>query len=47
LPHNLRVFVDLETRQLEVLDYPLGEHLTGIVRRVFLEDPAQQLPGCA
>jgi hypothetical protein len=41
-PHNLLGFVDLETRLLEVLDHPLGEHLTGIVRRVLLEDPAQQ-----
>jgi hypothetical protein len=28
---------------LEVLHDPLGEHLPGIVRRVFLEDPAQQI----
>jgi hypothetical protein len=27
---------------LEVLDHPDGEHLPGIVRRVFIEDSAQQ-----
>jgi hypothetical protein len=44
LPHHLLGFVDLETRLLEVLDHPIGKHLARIVRRVFLEDPAQQLP---
>jgi hypothetical protein len=44
LPHNLFGFVDLETGLLQVRDHPRGELLAGIVRRVLLEDPAQQLP---
>jgi hypothetical protein len=35
LRHNLRVFVDLETRLLEMIDHPRGELLAGVVRRVF------------
>jgi hypothetical protein len=42
LPHNLFAFVNLETRQLQVLYHPLGEDLPGIARRVLLEQPAQQ-----
>jgi hypothetical protein len=34
LSHNLRVFVDLKTRLLEMRDHPIGEHLAGITRRV-------------
>jgi hypothetical protein len=37
LPHNLLGFVDFEARPLQVLHDPLGEHLAGIVRRVFLD----------
>jgi hypothetical protein len=44
LPHNLLGFVDLETGLLQVRDHPRGELLARIVRRVLLEDPAQQLP---
>jgi hypothetical protein len=43
LPHNLLTFVDLETRQLQVLHDPLGEHLAGIVRSVLLEETAQRM----
>ena len=43
LPEHLLGFVDLETRLLEVLDHPVGEHLTGIVRRVFRQEPPQQI----
>ena len=44
LSHDLIVFVDLKTRQLQVLYDPLGKHLPGIVRRVLLEEPAQEIP---
>jgi hypothetical protein len=43
LPHNLFAFVDLESRLLQVLHDPLGKHLPGIVRRVLLEEPAQEI----
>jgi hypothetical protein len=43
LPHNLIGFVDLETRQLQVLDDSVGEHLPGIVGHVLLEQPAQEI----
>jgi hypothetical protein len=46
LPHNLLGLVDLEPRLLQMLDHPCGKHLARIVRCVFLEDPAQQLPLC-
>jgi hypothetical protein len=36
-------FVDLETRLLQVLHDPLGEHLAGIVRRMLPDQPAQQV----
>jgi hypothetical protein len=38
-PEHLVLFVDLETRLLQVLHDPLGELLAGIVRRVFCQDP--------
>ena len=43
LPHDLIGFVDLEARELEMIDDPLGEHLPGIVGRVLLEEPAQEI----
>jgi hypothetical protein len=33
--------VNLETRQLQVLDDSVGEHLLGIVGHVLLEQPPQ------
>jgi hypothetical protein len=44
LSEHLALFVNLETGLLEVLDHPGSELLASIVRRVFLKDPAQQLP---
>jgi hypothetical protein len=43
LPHDLLGFVDLEARPLQVLHYPLCEYLTSIVRRVLLQQSAQQI----
>ena len=37
------MLVRLESRSLEVLDHPLGELVTGIVGRVLLKQPAQQV----
>jgi hypothetical protein len=42
-PERLAVFVDLETGLLEVPHDTLGELLAGIVRRVLLQHPAQQI----
>jgi hypothetical protein len=42
LPEHLVLFVDLETRPLEMIDHPGGEHLPGIVRRVLGQEPTQQ-----
>jgi hypothetical protein len=42
LPEHLVLFVDLEPRLLQVLYDPLGEHLAGIVRRVFRQEPSHQ-----
>jgi hypothetical protein len=42
LPEHLVLFVDLESRLFEMLDDPWGEHLPGIVRRVFCQEPSQQ-----
>jgi len=42
LPHNLLGLVDLEARLLQVLYDPLGEHLAGIVRCVFRQEPSHQ-----
>jgi hypothetical protein len=36
-------FVDLEPRELEMGNDPLGQHLPGIVRRVFLKEPSQEI----
>jgi hypothetical protein len=41
-PKRLASLVDFESRLLKMLHDPLGEHLTGIVRRVFREEPTQQ-----
>jgi hypothetical protein len=43
LPHDLIGLVDLETREFQVLDHPLGEHLAGFVGGVLLQDAAQQV----
>jgi hypothetical protein len=40
LRHNLRVFVDLETGQLEMLDHPFGQLLPRVVGGVLLEESA-------
>ena len=39
------LFVELEARLLEVLDNPLGELPPGIIRRVFSNQPAEQVDG--
>jgi hypothetical protein len=41
LPHDLIGLVDLETRQLQVLDDSVGEHLPGIVGHMLFEQPPQ------
>ena len=43
LPHDLVGFVDLKTRQFQMRNDPLGQHLPRIVRRVLLEQPAQEI----
>jgi hypothetical protein len=43
LPHSLLGFIDLKTRLLQVLYHPVGELLAGIIRDVFLQEPAQQI----
>jgi hypothetical protein len=42
-PHDLLTLIDLETRPLQVLNHPRGELLTGIVRYVLFEQPAQEV----
>jgi hypothetical protein len=42
LPEHLALFVDLETRLLQVLHDPLGQLRPGIIRRVFCQEPPQQ-----
>ena len=39
----MRGFIDLVAGQLEVLYYPLGELLAGIISHVLLEQPAQEI----
>jgi hypothetical protein len=43
LPHDLIGLVDLEARQLQVINHPLGELLAGIIGHVLLEEPAQKI----
>jgi hypothetical protein len=43
LPHNLVGLVDLEPREFQVLDDPLGDHLAGVVGGVLLEHTTQQV----
>jgi hypothetical protein len=47
LPHDLLGLVDLKTRQLQVLDDSVGEHVSGTVGHVLLKQPAQQIPAAA
>jgi hypothetical protein len=46
-PQHLARFVDLEPRLLQMLDHPRGYPLAGIVWRMLLEDPAQQIAATA
>jgi hypothetical protein len=44
LPEYPGIVVQFESRSLELLDHTLGEFAPGIVRGVFAQEPAEQVP---
>jgi hypothetical protein len=44
LPQHPGILVQLEPRSLELPDHALGKLAPGIIRRMFSQDPAEQLP---